>query len=102
MLRPALPRTRSWPKHQAPIWAELRGQLAMSCRAPVLAQWEEVLSHSHGAGRPVRWLVTITGESLGSSVASATNSNASSTEPTTAKKARTGIGAFRLHGPYAF
>src|SRR5262245_44732856 len=55
-----------------------------------------------GAGRPVRWLVTITGESLGSSVASATNSNASSTEPTTAKKARTGIGAFRLHGPYAF
>jgi hypothetical protein len=46
-----------------------------------------------GAGRPVRWLVTITGASLCSSVASATNSNATSTEPTTAKKARTGIGA---------
>src|SRR5262245_31395168 len=47
-----------------------------------------------GAGRPVRWLVTIAGE-LSSSVASATNSNANSTEPTTAKKARTGITAFR-------
>src|SRR5262245_57757636 len=47
-----------------------------------------------GAGRPVRWLVTIAGE-LFSSVASATNSNATSTEPTTAKKPRIGIGAYR-------
>src|SRR5262245_28204930 len=46
-----------------------------------------------GAGRPVRWLVTITGELFFSNVASATNSNAKSTEPTTAKKVRTGIGA---------
>jgi hypothetical protein len=46
-----------------------------------------------GAGRPVRWLVTIAGEVF-SSVASAKNSNATSTEPTTEKKARIGIGAF--------
>ena len=39
-----------------------------------------------GAGRPMRWLVTITGEPLCSSVPSARNSNATSTEPTTAKK----------------
>src|SRR5215472_5625137 len=48
------------------------------------------------AGRPVRWLVIIAGEVF-SSVASAKNSNATSTEPTTAKKARTGIGAFRRY-----
>src|SRR5262245_11447008 len=58
-----------------------------------------------GAGRPLRWLVTIAGEPF-SSVASATNSSATSTEPTTAKKARTGIGAaaqkerpFRINRP---
>jgi hypothetical protein len=33
-----------------------------------------------GVGRPVRWLVTITGAPFSSSVASATNSNATSTE----------------------
>jgi hypothetical protein len=42
--------------------------------------------------------VTIAGELL-SNVASATNSNANSTEPTTAKKARTGIGVLRTSFP---
>jgi hypothetical protein len=54
-----------------------------------------------GAGRPVRWLVTIAGEVF-SSVASAKNSNATSTEPTTEKKARIGIGAFSLQNEMPF
>jgi hypothetical protein len=45
------------------------------------------------SGRPERWLVTIGGEP-GSSVAFATNSNAISAKPATAKKARAGIAAF--------
>jgi hypothetical protein len=49
-----------------------------------------------GAGRPVRWLVTITGESFFSSVASATNSNATSTQPAITKKARKGMAHFPL------
>jgi hypothetical protein len=44
------------------------------------------------SGRPERWLVTIGGEP-GSSVAFATNSNAISAKPATAKKARAGIAA---------
>src|SRR5262249_11059901 len=46
-----------------------------------------------GSSRPERWLVTIT-EETGSSVASATNSNATSTKPTAARKARAGIAGF--------
>jgi hypothetical protein len=42
----------------------------------------------------MRWLVTIAGE-VSFSFASTTKSDATSTEPTTNKKARTGIGAFR-------
>src|SRR5262249_9144897 len=99
-LRPAphAPRTRSSLELRAPTWAAQQVQLAMSCRVRVLAQWCEFLSHRgcQGAGRPERWLVTITGE-LFSSVASATNSSATSTKPTAARKARAGIAAFRLH-----
>jgi hypothetical protein len=54
-----------------------------------------------GAGAAVRWLVTITGEP-GSSVAFATNSNAISAKPTTAKKPRAGIAAWSLTGISAF
>jgi hypothetical protein len=50
-----------------------------------------------GAGTTVRWLVTITGEP-GSSVAFATNSNATSAKPTTAKKLRAGIAAWSPAG----
>jgi len=53
------------------------------------------------AGAAVRWLVTITGEP-GSSVALATNSNAISAKPTTAKKPRAGIAAWSLTGMSAF
>ena len=49
-----------------------------------------------GSGKPERWLVIITGDP-GSSVASATNSNAISTKPATTKKLKTGIAAFRVH-----
>lgn len=44
-----------------------------------------------GSGRPVRWLVTIAGEPFLSRAASARNSNATSTEPEMARKARTRI-----------
>src|SRR6478736_1314918 len=55
-------------------------------------------SGRQGSGRPTRSLVTIAGEPL-SSVASATNSNAARTRPTTARKARAGIVALRLRPP---
>jgi len=49
------------------------------------------------SGRPVRWLVTIAGELLFFSFASATNSSAVRTKPATARNERAGIGAFLLH-----
>jgi hypothetical protein len=50
-----------------------------------------------GSGRPERWLVTITGESFFSRVASATNSSATSIKPATERKMSAGIAAgFRL------
>src|SRR5262245_44629486 len=55
-----------------------------------------IASGCHGAGRPERWLTTI-GGAPGSNVAFARYSNATSTKPTTARKARAGITAFRLH-----
>ena len=54
-----------------------------------------------GSGRPVRWLVTIAGKLLFFSFASATNSSAVSTKPTTERRARAGIAAFRLDAPSA-
>src|SRR5262245_44186125 len=58
----------------------------------VLSEWRAE------SGKPERWLVAITGESLFSSATSATNSSAISAKPAVARKARAGIAVLR---PYA-
>src|SRR5215510_2766323 len=96
-LRPATP----WPQtlcsqqHQALIWAEQHVQLARSLSGAGAGAALEVCATSgrRTSGRPERWLVTMGGEP-GSSVSFATNSNAISAKPATAKKARAGIAAF--------
>jgi hypothetical protein len=57
-----------------------------------------IVSGRQGFGRPERSLVTI-GGGPGVRVASATNSNATSAKPTTAKKVRAGIATFPLRAP---
>jgi len=54
-----------------------------------------------GSGRPVRWLVTIAGELVFSSLASTTNSSAVRTKPAIARSVRAGIAVF-LRVPSAF
>src|SRR5262245_9804967 len=60
----------------------------------VLSEW---IAES---GNPERWLVVITGESLFSSAASATNSSAISAKPATARKPRAGIAVLRTRAPW--
>src|SRR5262249_11006116 len=59
----------------------------------VLSEWRAE------SGKPERWLVTITGESLFSSAASETNRSAISAKPATARKPSAGIAVLRPHVP---